>query len=146
MTNKTDEKLPFWEAGSFNQDLGIEMLEWREGYAKIKLEVQQRHLNRSDALHGGVMATLLDAVTGYAGTWCSVPGNARRGATLNLTTNFLAAGGLGAVYAEADVVGGGRKIFFAEGRVIDSQGKLLATASATYKLFRGSEEITGMPI
>ncbi|MBI5279182.1 MAG: PaaI family thioesterase [Burkholderiales bacterium] len=42
------------------EDLGIELMEWREGHCELGLDVAPRHLNRRGRLQGGVAATLLD--------------------------------------------------------------------------------------
>jgi uncharacterized protein (TIGR00369 family) len=49
------------------QDLGVELVAWRQGLCELELVVAERHLNRRGQLQGGVTATLLDAACGYAG-------------------------------------------------------------------------------
>ena len=59
----------------FHELLGIELAEWRDGYAKVICDTDRRHSNRSGITHGGVMLSLIDQAAAYAGLWCSVPGN-----------------------------------------------------------------------
>jgi acyl-coenzyme A thioesterase 13 len=42
------------------------VVEIDKGKARVYLDIDQRHTNRGDSLHGGIIATLLDAVCGYA--------------------------------------------------------------------------------
>ena len=62
---------------AFRDLVGYRLIEWGDGYAKLELTLDARHMNRSGVAHGGVLTTLMDAVGGYAGTWCAVEGNVR---------------------------------------------------------------------
>src|SRR3546814_16473824 len=76
------------DTAGFNAVLGMKLVEWGDRHAVMELPIRAMHLNRSNALHGGVIATLIDAVCGYAGVWVP-PGEPRRKArTLSLTTSF----------------------------------------------------------
>ena len=57
------------------------------------------------------------------------------GLTLSLTTQFLASATLDDQYlvAEARRTGGGRSVFFADGAVRASSGRIIATASGVFK-------------
>ncbi|MET1124777.1 MAG: hotdog fold thioesterase [Archaeoglobaceae archaeon] len=39
---------------------GVEILEVREGYAKVRMVVEERHLNAANVCHGGVIFSLAD--------------------------------------------------------------------------------------
>ena len=43
----------------FNAVLGMKLVEWTAQHAVMELPIQTVHLNRSNALHGGVIATVL---------------------------------------------------------------------------------------
>ena len=53
----------------FNAVLGFKLVEWTAQSAVMELPIQPIHLNRSNTLHGGILATLIDAACGYAGVW-----------------------------------------------------------------------------
>lgn len=131
---------------AFRRLLGYRLAEWREGYAMIELELDARHLNRSNVVHGGVYATLIDAAGGYAGCYCTVPGNVRRAFTLSLSTSFVGSTAAGRMRAIARTTGGGRHIFFARVEVVDGAGRLLATGEGVYRYRRGSERPEGTPL
>jgi uncharacterized protein (TIGR00369 family) len=73
----------------FNSLIGFELIEWRSDLAVLELVIQSKHLNRSGVIHGGVLATMIDAACGYAGCYCETPGNVRAALTLSLTTSYL---------------------------------------------------------
>ncbi len=64
MTEKLDP-----HPAPFHDLLGIELLEWREDFARVGVESGSRHANRSGIAHGGVMLALIDQAAAYAGLW-----------------------------------------------------------------------------
>lgn len=118
---------------ALQQLLGYKLVEWEEGRAVIAYEVAADHLNRTNRLHGGVIATLCDAAAGYAGVYRPAPGDTRTTVTLSLTVNFVASVSGGRVIAEARKRGGGKTIFFSEVEVRGEDGRLVATALGTFR-------------
>lgn len=104
---------------------------------EIELDVSDIHLNRAGVLHGGILCVLLDSACGYAASRHLSDDVSQRVVTLTLTTNYLAAGKPGAVRAIGRVTGGGATTIFAEGKVVDSEGSILATASAIMRRVKG---------
>ncbi len=80
---------PFYEHGNFADLIGYRLTAWREGEAEIGLEVDARHTNRSGRLHGGVLATVIDAACGFAGCYEAPPGRGRRAMTLALSAQYI---------------------------------------------------------
>jgi len=113
--------------------LGFSIVQWRDGFARVELPLAGHLMNRYGIPHGGVYATLLDTACGYAGSYCDIPGNKRLAMTLTLTTSFLARPKGRLLVAEASRIGGGSRTFFAEGRVTDEAGTLVATGSGTFR-------------
>lgn len=140
--------------------LGAGVVSWSDGRCVLGCPIRPAMLNRAGVLHGGVLATLLDTASGYAGTYCPYPGRRRVAATLSLTVNFLDAAGEGWLVTEARIVRAGRSVFFAEAAVAlsgepargdehalagDAALPLLARASAVFKLGKGSDTLFGTP-
>ncbi|PKR59028.1 PaaI family thioesterase [Thalassospira lohafexi] len=125
--------------------LGYRLVEWSENHAVIELDIKDYHRNRGGILHGGVLATLLDTVSGYAVCYCPVPGNVRKSVTLTLTTNFIGAGTDGIVRVVGRKQGGGRKIVFTEATAYSADGDVIGTAAGTFKYQRGSDDPNGIP-
>jgi uncharacterized protein (TIGR00369 family) len=93
------------------------------------------HLNPMGGVHGGYVATLLDSALGCA-VHSTLPAG-RAFTTLELKVNMIRAltAKTGPVRAEGKVVHVGRQTGVAEGRVTDSDGKLLAWGSTTCLIF-----------
>ncbi len=126
-----------YEHGNFADLIGYRLTAWREHEAEIALEVDARHMNRSGRLHGGVLATVIDAACGFAGCYQAPPDQGRRAMTLSLNTQYIGPVPVGTrLTASARRGGGGRRIFFSTCEVRDQDGRLVATGSATYR-YRG---------
>ena len=115
--------------------LGIEMAEAEAGRVVMRLQPGEHLYNPLGAVHGGMIATLLDSVMG-----CAVHSTLPQGrgyTTLEIKVNFLRAvtEATGVVSAEGLVVQAGRQAAVAEGRLTDAAGKLYATASTTCLVF-----------
>lgn len=128
----------------FNAVLGMKLVEWSADHAVMELPIREVHLNRSNALHGGVVATLIDAVCGYAGVWVPEGEPRRKALTLSLTTNYMGQARAGTVRATAVRKGGGRNIFFASCEVHDEAGNLLAMGEGSYR-YRKSDPFGDPP-
>ena len=137
---------PEWDAllSNFNKLLGMHILEWSDGAVTLALDMTERHHNRSNVLHGGVLATMIDAAGGYAGCYCPDPGRVRKTLTLSLTTNFLAPAAAGRIFARARVRGGGTKIYVSTVECSDETGKLLAIGEGVFRYRSGSETPQGV--
>lgn len=117
----------------FNDLIGLIFTEWIDGRASAQIEVMPHHLNRSGALHGGVLCTLLDSVCSRSGCWSG--GEKKiRSSTISLTVNFSRACQGGLITATGMVRrGAGRNIYSALGEVRDAEGRLLALGQGTFK-------------
>ena len=103
----------------------------------IHLDVEERHLNRSGLLHGGIASTLLDAVSGYAAERALALDEEHRVVTVALTTNYHAAGRLGdALTATARAVGKGRTLQHTAAELRTGDGGLIASANGIFKRIR----------
>ncbi len=125
---------PLYDHGNFAELIGYRLTAWSEGAAEISFEEGGRHMNRAGRLHGGALATVIDATCGFAGCYQAPPGQGRRALTLSLTTQFLRPVAAGTrLTATATRSGGGRTIFFSSCEVRDAEGRLVATGSGTFK-------------
>lgn len=129
----------------FNSLIGFDIADWCEDRVELTLTVETRHMNRSSALHGGVLATLIDAAGGLAGCYCPVEGHVRRALTLSMTVNFTGQARAGTLRVIGRKRAGGRKVYFASVEVFDEAGTLLALGEGTYRYRRGSEDLQGVP-
>ncbi len=125
---------PLYQHGNFAETIGYRLTSWRRDEAEISFEADDRHMNRSGLLHGGVLATVIDAACGFAGCYQDPPGQGRRALTLSLTIQYIGSVPTGTrLTATAQRTGGGRRIFFSSCEVRDAEGRLVATGSGTFK-------------
>ncbi len=101
------------------------------GLVTMVLPIGEYLYNPIGSVHGGAAATMLDTVMG-----CAVHSLLKQGqayATLEIKINYLRAitDALQEVTAEGRIINLGRKAAFAEGKIIDSSGKIYATGSTT---------------
>ncbi|MFZ6771657.1 PaaI family thioesterase [Undibacterium sp. SXout7W] len=95
----------------------------------------RQHYNPMGSVHGGYFCTLLDSAVG-----CAVQSMLPKGmgyTTLEIKVNLIRAMNekTGPVRAEGKVIQVGRQVGTAEGRIIDSQGKVYAHATTTCLIF-----------
>lgn len=121
---------------SFWQHLGITVEAASEGFVRLRVPMRDELRNAPGApVHGGVLATLVDAAVGGAlGTYGSAAAGGVDQATLDLNVSFVGAARGDAVYAEGRILRRGRTIAFGETRVTDTAGALVAVGRATYMI------------
>ena len=122
-------------AGTFHDVLDYTVLEWEEGNALIKMQVQPKHRNRGSSIHGGVIATLIDIVGDMAGIW--TPEGERKTVTINLNVNFIAGTSADVVYARGTRAHATQGTLFSNAEIFEPDtGRLLANGQGIYKLLR----------
>lgn len=127
-----DRKIP---APPIAQTLNFWIVEVGDGYALFEAETKPDFLNPLGTVHGGWALTLIDTVTGVAGHTILPAGVGY--ATVETKANFTRSikHDTGRVRAEGRVVTRGRQIISAEGRVLDSEGRVLAHGTSTLMVF-----------
>jgi uncharacterized protein (TIGR00369 family) len=120
------------DADSYHKFLDYDVVESGDGFVRLEMTGFDRHRNRQDYIHGGVLMSLMD----IAGIMAGVRGSGERklAVTVNLSCNFLSTAMGETVHAEAKIVRKGRSMFFCDCRVVDAAtGKLFSTAQGVYK-------------
>jgi uncharacterized protein (TIGR00369 family) len=123
-------------ANLFWQYLGIEVESAGEGWVRLRVPIRDELRNAAGApVHGGVLATLVDAAIGGAlGTYGSAAAGGVDQATLDLNVSFVGAARGDALLADGRIIRRGRTIAFGETRVTDPAGNLVALGRATYMI------------
>jgi len=118
----------------FWQHLGIEVVDVREAWARLRVDVRDDLRNAPGApVHGAVYAALVDAAVGCALATVNTESAGGVGqTTLDLNVSYLAAARGPTVFAEGTLLRRGRTVAFGEVRVTDDAGALLAVGRATY--------------
>jgi uncharacterized protein (TIGR00369 family) len=123
-------------ANLFWRHLGIEVIDARDGWVRLRVAIRDELRNAVGApLHGGVVSALVDAAVGGA---LSTVHEASAGGvgqtTLDLNVSFIGATAGDEVFAEGRILRKGRTIVFGETTVTDAAGRLVAVGRATYML------------
>ena len=106
----------------FARHLQIEVVSFKEGYAKVKLAVQPRFINGAGFVHGGVLFSLAD----YAFALAANAGH-ESGLAVNANINFIkTAFPDDELFAEARLVSRSRKLGTYQVDVTNRQGVILA--------------------
>src|SRR6056297_931485 len=121
---------------AFARHLGMEMTDWRADYAAFDLPLEAFLMNRHGNPHGGVHASLLDTVMGYAGCWTGDPAKRQMCLTLSLTVQFISRPRGSLLKGEGWRTGGGKGTFFAEACIADETGELIAKGTGVFKYRR----------
>jgi acyl-CoA thioesterase len=111
-------------ADPWARSLGIEYVDLRRGYCRLRLQLQPHMVNFQGLPHGGVIFTLADVAFGAA---CNSHGDPA--VALSVTIDFLAAvTAETALVAEAREVKQGRRAGFYEVSVTTEDGRAVAAA------------------
>ena len=111
--------------------LDFNLVEIERGFAVFEGVPGQHAYNPIGMVHGGYAATLLDSACG-----CAVHANLEAGqayTTLEIKVAYHKAltDRVGKVRAEARVLSMGRRVAFAEGKLVDAAGTVYASATST---------------
>ena len=115
--------------------LQMDLVDLEEGRVEVRCAVDESVYNPLGVVHGGLVATLLDTVAGWA-----VHSTLQEGVgftSIDLKVSFLRPVHIssGPLTAVGTVVRPGRRVAFAEGLVRDTAGRIVATASSSLLLF-----------
>ncbi|MEA2628240.1 MAG: hypothetical protein QOJ10_700 [Chloroflexota bacterium] len=118
--------------------LGLVLVETGEGTATVDMTPTEDMANVSGFVHGGMISTLADSAMGRS-LRTLVPG-VTRAMSFDLKLNFINAARIGeTLRATGHVIHAGRRTVVAECRVEGKDGRLVATASATFAVSREKE-------
>ena len=129
------EKLIEQAANSpFYQLLNIKIEEVGKNYARLSIEIDERHIQFLNTVHGGVMASLADS----AAAWATYGADDLEGTpvTVEMKINFLRPVKSGKLVAEARTCSEGSRIFVSDVDVKNTEDKLIAKSLVTYYLLK----------
>lgn len=115
---------------AFARWMGMELAHVTDGASEIHLAVETHHLNPGGIVHGGIIATMLDAAIGVA--LRTRLGFDRTHVTVNLSIGYLRPLRAGAMVARARAVHSGERVGYGEADLTDADGALLARGTATF--------------
>jgi uncharacterized protein (TIGR00369 family) len=133
--------------GGLQETLGqVRIIRFDPGHAEIEYRCRPEMCHSGGVAQGGFVAGWIDAAMAHAiiGKY----GHERVPISLELKISYFAATNPGLVVAEAWIEGGGGRTLFAEGKLSDANGKLLAKGTSTITLIDAAKvqaRMTGEP-
>ena len=116
-------------------------ISWEQ--AMVELEMENCHLQPYGIAHGGVLATLIDTAT-FCAAFARLPEDAGL-VNVDLKLNYLKAVQSGILTAEGHCLRSGKTISYAEARVVDEEGELVAHGTSTLMVLSGKGFNLGVP-
>ncbi|WP_294122523.1 PaaI family thioesterase [Sphingomonas sp.] len=116
---------------SIGRTLDSSLIEVGDGVAVLEGNPDERTYNPMGTVHGGYAATLLDSACGIATHSKLAPGQGYTTLELKVAYHKAITANTGCVRAIGSVTSFGRRVAFAEAKLTDGAGRLLASASST---------------
>jgi uncharacterized protein (TIGR00369 family) len=116
--------------------LGYDITEAEGGRVVITVEPSDIHLNPWGTVHGGLSATLLDSCMGLAIQSTLEKGTGSTTLEFKISLVRPITPNTGPIKAEGNVLNCGRRVGTAEGKITDSEGRLLAHGTTTCLIFQ----------
>jgi uncharacterized protein (TIGR00369 family) len=136
---------PFWDVmeGRADPPPAAELLGWKlieidpgEGTIEVSFTATDQFLNPAGTIQGGFLAAMLDDTLGPA--LVATLGDGEWAPTTDLHVQFTKAAKPGELRGSGRIVRRGRDVAFLAGELRDSEGDLVATATATAAIRRSS--------
>ncbi|MBE9542910.1 MAG: PaaI family thioesterase [Proteobacteria bacterium] len=119
---------PFWSL------LGMEIIEIKKGWAKIRLPFTEKLANGLGVAHGGAIFSPADSAVGMA--LVGMIDKDENISTLEMKINYLKPFVEGEIIAEAKIVHKGTMTAIGDVEVRDEKDNLIAKGLATYAIFK----------
>ena len=116
--------------------MGITLEKIDDGISEVRLEVEKHHLNPGGIVHGGVLATILDASIGLA--LRSKLGMGVEHVTIELNVHYLSPARAGALVGRGRAVRVGGRVSYGEADLLTDDGRLVAKGIGTFLIVHPS--------
>ena len=116
--------------------MGISLSRVGDGESELRLDVEEHHLNPGGIVHGGVLATLLDACIGLA--LRSKLGMTSEHVTIELNVHYLSPARTGVLIGRGKAVRVGGRVSYGEAELFRDDGQSVAKGSGTFLIVQPS--------
>lgn len=123
--------------------IGMRIAQLELDRCRIDLDLAQRHLQPFGIVHGGVLATLIDTATFWAG-FMRLPEDAGL-VNVDLKLNYLKAVARGRLRAHGECLRAGRQLSYTQASVFDENDELVAHGTSTLMALPGKGLAVGVP-
>src|SRR5438132_3194154 len=121
--------------------LGWKALDLQPGRVRVQYTARPDFCNPHGAIQGGFLAAMLDDAMGPA-LFTTLPAD-QFAPTIEMKVNFIRSARPGPIIAEGTLVHRTSAIAFPEGKLTVTDGELIATATATARIFHPSTSANG---
>ena len=139
--DKKEIKKSIEELIPIHKFLGVELLEIRQGYAKVKVPFREEVIGdfMRRRWHGGIIATIMDSVGGIAGgTYATSPKD--KMATIDLRVDYLKPAEVSAIIVEGEIVRLGKSILVTRMKAYqEGNDELISEGKGVYNFIRMNE-------
>lgn len=127
------------ETGRYWEMVGIETVEAVDGTSTCRVDLDERHLNYNDVVHGGVTSGLIDSAAGSAVRSLRSMDEIRERphATTDLHVSYLSGARGSELVARARVIRQTRTAIFVEVDVLDDRERPVARGLTTFVITQG---------
>lgn len=115
----------------FAETLDIRMTEAREGHVVFECIPDAHLYNPNSVVHGGFIATMMDFACGYVAMSKVGPGFTITSVEIKISYHKAVTKNTGPIRAIGSIVSSGRRMIFAEAKLLDSNDRLLASATSS---------------
>ena len=115
------------------QFLGMQLTGDEPGVGFAHVDVGPDHLNPNGVVHGAVLFALVDTAMGKS-TMSVIDEPGRYCASIEVSLRFIRPAVAGRLTATATVLKRGRHVVHLDGRVVDDEQRLVATAAGTFAI------------
>jgi uncharacterized protein (TIGR00369 family) len=122
------------------QLLSMEVCEIREGYTRVEVDLNKKHLTPFATVHGGVYASLLDTACYWA---CYGELDEDAGyVTLDVNSTMLGSSNSGRLIIEGRRIKIGKSVCMSQATMVNEAGKLIAHGESKMMVTHGMQTIT----
>ena len=125
--------------------ISMKIREIGKGYSLFEIDLNKKHLQPFGLAHGGVFAALIDTAASWALFYGIEDQNAGL-TSVDLKLNYLAPAVSGKLIAKGRQIKIGKTLGYAEARVTDETGKILAHGTSTIMILQGKAPAADPPL
>ncbi|MBW1999628.1 MAG: PaaI family thioesterase [Deltaproteobacteria bacterium] len=125
---KIKSRQPYWRL------LGIDLVDVKKGWAKLKLSFSDKLVHPFGVVHGGAIFSLADSAVAMA--LLGLIDKTERFTTVETKINYVNPVRNGDISAESRIIHKGNRIVIGEVEVRDEKGLLIAKSIATFMIIR----------
>lgn len=121
---------PYWDL------IGLNEIELKDGTSIIELPIKHEITQRRGTVHGGVLASMIDAAVGASIRSLSLDSQA----TVELKINYIRPAMGEKLIGKGTVINKGKTLAVGEAKIFNDDGKIVASGTATYMIFSKKKE------